>query len=196
MSADNNLILAGVAGGGTSGTALMRVAPLGTAMPTSAAASLDNAFLDPGWITEDGLKKAVSVESTKINAFGSSGPVRILKTSVETTFEIAFLESNPVSLAIYNELALDTLTPDASGRFDFTEGSPRTQKYAAVFDLVDGANAIRAVVPNFEVTDKKEFEIKAGAAVQYGVTLTAYPGGDGVAIHWYYVLDALAESGS
>ncbi len=195
MTANRDLILAGLNGGGAAGTALANFAPIGTTMPISATATLNVAFKDPGLCVEDGLKKLLAEEVTKIKAYGTRQTVRTLKTSREATFEIGFLESNPVSLAIANELPLTgtgALVPDEDGAFDFTEGESRTQLYAGVFDIVDGANHIRAVCPLLEKTGQKDWEAKGTAPIQHGVTLTAYPGSDGVAIHWFYVLAALA----
>lgn len=192
---DRSKILAGVKGGGAGGAALSMFAPPGTPLPTKAVgtgSTLDLDFLDAGWCSEDGLKKAVDEAQTTIKAFGSNAPVRKLTTSSETTFEITFLESNTTALEIYNRLPLGSLVPDSTGAFDFTEGEPRVEEMCAVFDLVDGANRIRGVVPQLEVTGRKEFNIKSADPVQYGVTLTAYPGEDGVAIHWYYVVAAYA----
>jgi hypothetical protein len=73
-----------------------------------------------------------------------------------------------------------------------TEGAHRTQKYAAVFEIVDGNNHLRAFCPSVEVTDRADLSVTAGSEISYGVTLTAYPGTDGVAVHWFYLLAALA----
>lgn len=196
--ANRNLVLAGISGGGAAGTALANFAPTGTTMPTSivptaSGAGLGAGFLDAGWITEDGLTRAVDVNTNEVNAYGASVPVRIIKTTRTVTFSIGFLESNPVSLAIYHELPLDApeLIPDADGALYFTEGKARTQLYAAVFDIVDGPNHIRACAPQIEATNQEDFSAQPGNAITYGVTLTAYPGSDGVAIHWMYLLDAL-----
>jgi hypothetical protein len=192
---NRQLILAGVKGGGAGGSTLANFGPLGTPLPTAAigvGATLDEDLYDAGWCTEDGLKKAVDEAQQTIKAFGSNAPVRKLVTSSETTFEITFLESGTTPIEIYNRLPLGSIEVDpATGAFDFTEGEPRTEQMCAVFDLADGPNRIRGVVPNLEVTNRKEFNIKASEAVMYGVTLTAYPGDDGVAIHWYYVVDGL-----
>jgi hypothetical protein len=205
MTADRNMILAGMNGGGAAGTALALFANVGATMPADATTDPTvgaggTAWHDPGWITEDGLTRAVNVDTNDVKAYGSSVPVRIIKTSRTTTFSIKFLESNPVSLAIYHELPLGTPAPgdpgitvdDTDGSFDFTEGAARSQLYAAVFDVVDGNNHVRAVVPTLEVTGQEDFAAAPGAPLTYGVTMTAYPGSDGVAIHWFYVLDALA----
>lgn len=197
MAVNRDLILAGVSGGGT-GASLANFAPKGTTLPTAATgvgATLDAAFDDAGWISEEGLVKGVDETSNDINAYGSQVPVRTLTTNAKVTFQITFLESNPTTLAIYNRLPLTgagSLTVGAGGTVSFTEGSARTVEYAAVFDIVDGSNHIRAVVPALQVTDRTEYTIAAGEAISYGVTFTAYPASDGVAVQWYYVLDALA----
>src|SRR5215218_5029603 len=191
MAGDNNLILAGVGGGGT-GSSLAYFAPQGTAAPTDALTALNAAYRDAGWITADGLTRAVAEDSTDISAFGSGAPVRTLVTNSRVTFALGFLESNPVSLAIYHRLPLTAITPTpATGAFSLTEGAARSAKYAAVFEVVDGVNHVRALCPSVEVTDRADFSVFAGTEKKYRVTLTAYPGADGVAVHWFYLLDAL-----
>lgn len=194
---DRSLILAGVKAGGTAGSALAMFAPPGTTLPTKATgigSEMDVAFEDAGWCSEDGLKKAVDEQTQTINAFGTNAPVRKLVTSSETTFELVFLESNPTALALYHRLALGSIVVAADGSFSLTEGEPRQEEYSAVFDLVDGPNRIRAVVPQLEVTGRQEFSISKSSPVQYGVTLTAYPGSDGVAIEWHYLVAGLATA--
>lgn len=195
MTANPDLLLAGVSGGGTGGTGLAWFGPHGSTMPTSATATLDAAFRDAGLITEDGLTRGVEEESTDIPAFGLFVPARTLVTSSKVTFQLSFLESNAVSLAVYHRLPLTgsgAIVPGADGAFDFTEGTARTISYAAVFDMVDGSNHVRAVCPTLQVTDRTEFQVSAGSPISYGVTLTAYPASDGVAVHWYYKLADLA----
>jgi hypothetical protein len=196
VTANPDLILAGVGASGTGGTSLSWWAPLGTTTPTSATASLDAAFRDGGLITEDGLSRGVEEESTNVGAYGLFVPARTLVTSSTITFTLAFLESNPTALSIYHRLPLTgdgSLSVAADGGFDFAEGASRSRRYTAVFDLVDGDNHVRAVCPSVEVTDRTELQIQAGQPVTYGVTCTAYAGSDGTAVHWYYLLDALAE---
>lgn len=198
MTANPDLVLAGVGAGGSGGTSLAWFGPLGTPLPTSASASLNSAFLDAGYITEDGLTREVEEDSSDVPAYGVSVPVRTLTNSSKVTFQLTFLQTGPVSLAVYHRLPLDAadLIPDANGAMDFTEGTSRTIKYAAVFDITDGDNRYRMVCPSLQVTDREGMAIKAGEPITYGVTLTAYPGSDGVAVHHYVVLDDLAEEAS
>lgn len=191
MTANSDLILAGISGAGT-GSALAWFAPTGTTAPTTATASLNAAFKDAGWCTEDGVTRKASEDSTDVNAFGSPVPVRTLVTKSKFEFAVGFLESNGVTLCVFNRLPLGGLTIDSAGATDFAEGAHRVQRYAAVFDVIDGLNHIRCYCPSVEVTDRDDLSIKSGGVIQYGVTLTAYPNSAGVAAHWYYVLGALA----
>lgn len=198
MAANRNLILAGISGGGAAGTALANFAPKGTTLPTAATgagSALDPAYKDAGWVDTQGLRRQVNESTQEIDAYGVVVPVRILISKSKVDFEINFLESNTTTLAIYHRLPLvgtGSLTPDASGNVDFTEGEARLQEYTAVFDIVDGANLVRACVPALQVTGRQQFQASAGSPLTYGVTLTAFPGSDGVAVHWFYHLPALA----
>lgn len=191
MSGNAANVLAGIAGGGT-GSSLAYFAPAGTAAPTDATTALVAAYLDAGWITEDGLSAQVAETSTDIPAFGTFSPVRTIVTESKQTFDIAFLESNPVSLAVYHRKDLDELVADVDGTFDFTTGGAASVPMAAVFELVDGDNHVRAFCPSVEVTDRGDLNIRSGEAVTYPVTLTAFPDVNGVAVHWFYELAALA----
>lgn len=198
MAANRNLILAGISGGGAAGTSLANFAPKGTVLPTAATgtgSTLDPAFRDAGWVDTQGLKRAVNESTQEIDAYGVVVPVRILITKSRVDFDLTFLESNTTTLAVYHRLPLTgtgSLTADAGGNVDFTEGGVRIQEYTAVFDIVDGTNLVRACVPGLQVTGRQQFQASAGNPLTYGVTLTAFPGSDGVAVHWYYHLPALA----
>lgn len=191
MSGNASLILAGIAGGGT-GSTLASFAPEGTTLPTAATGTLNVAFRDAGWITEDGLTHAVTESSTDIRAYGSLAPVRTLTTESTVTFALAFMESNETSLAIYHRRELGDLdVVEATGALSFTTGTSTTARYAAVFDMVDGDNVMRAVCPSVQVTDRGDLSVTAGEAITYPVTLTAYPDGTGASIYWYYILNPL-----
>lgn len=195
MAVSRDEILAGIAGGGASGSALAYFGPKGTIMPTTVDGALDADLRDMGWISDDGLTKGVDETSTDINAFGSQVPVRTLTTRSKITFGLAFLQSGPDQTAVYNRLPLEgagSITVAVDGSFDFTEGENRVAEYGAVFEVVDGLNRIRCVVPVLQVTERGEYGIKAGEAITYPITCTAYPGSDGVAAHWYYRIASLA----
>lgn len=192
MAANSDLILAGVAGGGTGGTTLCWVAPTGTVAPTDASTAPGTGWLDAGWVSTNGLVVKTTDSTKDVQAFGTLQPVRTLLTGSSQTFDIGFLESNPVSLAVYNRKPLGSLVPVAgTGAFDFTTGAQSSERLAVIFDIVDGLNHIRAYSSDVQVTNRADLTVQAGTEIEYGVTMTSYPGPDGAAIHWFYVLNAM-----
>lgn len=154
-------------------------------------------FYSAGMVTEDGLEKALSESSNDIKAYGIFQPIRKIVTSSEITFKTTFLESNPIAMAVYDRLPLTgagSIVPDANGAFSVTEGTARTQRYAAVFDIVDGANHVRMYIPAIEVTDRDGFKVSSGEAITRGVTLTAYPNSVGVSVETFYKIPSLAAA--
>lgn len=190
-------VLAGIAGqGGT--PSLAWFAPIGTTLPTDAITALAAAYLTAGYCAESGLTLSTATNTQDINAYGVNVPVRTLVTSERKTGKIAFLETNVVSQAVYRRLPLSgagspTLTA-ATGALAFTEGPARVQNYVAVFTATDGTNLIRKVCPNIQITDKDDEVIAQSAAIQYGVTFTAFPDSTGVAVYTYLIVPNLATA--
>lgn len=199
MATDNALsILAGISGGGTAGNSLLSVAPLSAAAPADADTTntaLPAGWLNAGWCSEAGLTEKFQESTTDILAFGTTVPVRtVIKSSIET-FDVTMLETNQVTLALYNRIDLSTLPAvDATGKTSLDVGKPSLPHFQALFDVVDGANHIRFYLPNCAVTARIDQQVQSGAGIEYGITLTAYPNSNNVAIHKSYVLDALKAS--
>ncbi len=188
---DNANLLVGSSAGGSDGTGLAWFAPSGSTLPTTASASLDAAFLNAGLITEDGISASFSEDSQEIRAYGTQVSQRTVITGQTTTMGLTFLESNEVSLAVYHRKALGSISPAVStGAFSVTTGTFTRQLYAAVFDVIDGTNRVRAVCPSVEVTNRGDMQISSGNAITYEVTLTLYPV-SGVSIQWYYAIPNL-----
>lgn len=192
MATDEKNILAGIAGGGDGGS-LSWFGETDTTAPTSAISALNAGFKDGGWCDTDGLTASDSVDTTNQGAFGTLQPVRVLKTGETLTFKVTLLETNPISLTVYNYLALDAITVGSDGTFDFEIGDPHRELYSAVFDVLDGVNHIRAYVPNCEVTGKDDVSISNQGVIKYGITLTAYPDSTGLAVHYFYKVPNLGS---
>lgn len=190
---NSDLILAGTAAGGDDGTSLAWFAMPGATGPVNTTDALDAAFLSAGLCSEDGLTAAVKEDSNDIGAFGLFVPARTIVTSSVTTFKLTMLESNPVSLAVYNRKALTAIVPDSGGAFSFATGKHARQRMAGVFDIVDDNDHLRAYCPAIEVTDRDDIDTKKGDSISYGVTLTAFPDSQGNAIYWMYKMGALAS---
>lgn len=192
--ADSNLILAGVSAGGADKLTLASFAPYGTAAPTDATSALPtDKWRDAGFITSDGLAEKLAEQSSGVQPYGTLSSVRTLITSSEKSFDITFLETNLTTLEVYYRKDLGSLSTDGAGAVDFTEGvSHALPVFAAVFDIVDGANLWRLYCPRVSNTTPGDKRYSAGATIDAPVTLTAYLDGTaGFSVHHFLVLDAL-----
>ena len=67
-------------------------APKGTTLPTDATTALASAFVDMGYISEDGVVNSNSPSSEKIKDWGGQ-TVLIVKSDKPDTFKIKFIEA-------------------------------------------------------------------------------------------------------
>jgi hypothetical protein len=181
---------ANILAGGTDGMKLCWVGALGATAPTDSSTALLSGWYDCGGIADSGLTKKTNESTKDIKFFGSTQVQRTLVTDQKTTFQLAFGEVNRYSMAVYHRLAIASITP-SSGAFSVTEGSYTRQQYAMVFDVVDGTSHLRYYCPNCEVTDRGDEKIANAEAIEWQVTVTAYPNTSGVAVQkFFYVPNA------
>ena len=187
-------ILAGIAGqGGTPNLAFF--APIGTALPTDPSTALDPAYLTAGYCSTDGLTISTNTSTQDIGAFGITVPARMLVTSATKTGTLSFLETNPVTQAVYRRLPLPGQTggptADTTGIMSVAEGPARVANYVGVFIATDGSNIIRKVAPNIVVTDSADEQIAQNSSISYGVTFTLLPDASGNTLYSYYLVPNL-----
>lgn len=188
---DNAKMIVGTSAAGSDGTGLAWFGATGTTAPTDGSSALNAGFKNAGLITEAGLTISLARTTKKIKAYGSQSAQRTIVTDEETTFKLAFLETNPISTAIYFAEALSAFTPDVNGAWSTTTGTYSEQLHAAVFDVVDGTRRLRAYCPRIEVTNNDDLTIGNGNEMPWGVTCTAYPV-SGIAIQWFFIVPAAA----
>lgn len=183
---NNANIVVGLAGAGADATGLAWFAPTGTTAPVDHGSALAAGWVDMGLITEEGLTAKFADTIRKIKAYGSTKVQRTVTTDSEETFDLAFLEHNRYSLAVYHRKGLTSITP-SSGAFSLTSsGYNAPQFYAATFEIVDGSSKIRAYCNKVEVTQRGDMKASNGNEMTLPVTLTAYPNTSGVSIQWFY----------
>lgn len=176
----------------TGGTAtIAHTTPGAGANPATAA--IPAAFADSGWC-DTSLTMNSSDTTNDLGAFGAASPIRTFFSATKKTFDLTFLETNHTALEIYHRLPIGTtgvagLDGYISGVVD---GKPQIVQYAAIFDIVDGTNHLRAYCPTVQNTTQGNLAIPFGNAVKRPVTFTAYPDSNGTAVYWYPVMTALA----
>lgn len=151
-------------------------APTGTALPTTAAAVLDGAFVEMGYISDAGIRENQALSTTNITAWQLGATVRKIQTAHDLTYAIDFMESSPAVLEAYygNE---DAGTVEIKGEQGVIQ--------SWVFDVIDGSNIVRLVLPDGQITDKGEVSYVNANALIYPVTITCYPDGSDVKAYRY-----------
>ena len=160
-------------------------APLGTALPTSATASLAAAFVELGYVSEDGLTNNNSPESDTVKAWGGD-TVLTLQTDRPDTFALTLLEAmnEDVLKTIYGS---SNVTADGSGNLTVKATAGEMPSGAWVFDMIlKGGRAKRIVVPNGTISELGEITYKDDEAVGYNITITDVPDNSGV-YHYEYI---------
>lgn len=166
------------------------VAPEATAAPTGMAAP-STPYVDLGAMSTEGLTENLAESRTEFKRWGSISVFKTVITDKKHEFKVKFLETNPAVLGLFYKTAtpvpdstshIITITDDTTGELD-----PRT----FVFDVLEGTNHARFYVPKGEVTNVDSPVYKTDGLVEYGVTITAYPDENGVAVARSYLLDAV-----
>lgn len=168
-------------------------APLGTTLPTSTTASLDEAFKCLGYVSEDGVTNDNSPESETVKAWGGD-TVLALQTDRPDTFGFTLLEvlNEDVLGVVYGE---DKVTVDGSGNITVKATAEQLPSHAWVIDMIvrDG-RAKRIVIPDGTLTNLATINYVDNDAVGYGITITSVPDSNG-AYHYEYIAAEIEISG-
>lgn len=155
-------------------TGVVSRAPLATAAPTTQATSLNVAFLDVGFISEDGVTQTIpgSGDATGIPVWQGGATVRTIRSASEDlpTIQFTMVETKAVSLETYYNA---TVTATATeGSLVYNSAATRTH-YSWVFDYVDGSELERIYVPDGLVVEVGDRVWVSDDAVKYDVTVEA-----------------------
>ena len=160
-------------------------APIGSTLPTTATESLDGAFVDLGYVSEDGLTNNNSPESDTVKAWGGD-TVLTLQTDRPDTFALTLIEAMNADVlkTIYGS---SNVTVDGSGNITVKATSDEMTAGCWVVDMIlKGGRGKRVVIPNGTITELSEITYKDDEAVGYGITITDVPDSNGV-YHYEYI---------
>lgn len=171
------------------GGAIFR-APKGTRLPVSATEALDPAFVDIGYVSEDGVTNANNRDSEDIKAWGG---VTVLssQTDVTDTWQAQFIEA-------LNVAVLKMVFGDANVTGDLTSGitvkvnAAEAEEASYVFDMVlKGGVLKRVVLPSAKISSLGDTVYTDDEAIAYDVTLTALPDAN-ENMHYEYIVTPAA----
>lgn len=148
-------------------------APVGTTGPTGADSTLDQDFVDYGYLSNDGTTKSVDRSSSDIIAWQNNDKVRSVITESGVTFSFTLIESKPEVIELYTGAKMGV-----DGSFEVHPGSTGGRK-AFVFDVVDNGSGVdefqRFYIPEGEVTEVGDQVFSnSGDAIGYEITVAAY----------------------
>ncbi len=144
-------------------------APLGTALPTDTALALNIAFVEVGYISDEGVAADPEDSTTDIRAWGGDLVRRVISEYGET-YAFTMLETNVNAIAAYY----------GNGTATAWEGKLLEVRKAWVFHITDGAAIRRICLPDASVTDRGGITYATTAAIGYPVTVSTFPNATGV----------------
>jgi hypothetical protein len=152
-------------------------APLGSTAPTDATTALAGAYVDLGYISEDGIEEAWDDSVTRFVAWQNATVIRSAVTDSVGTLKFTMLETKRTTLE--NFYRGSTVTTPSAGNYKLAVKPIVSAPKAWVFDVVDGAKLIRTYVGNGEITERGSVMWANGEMAMYPVTLTFYPDANG-----------------
>lgn len=149
-------------------------APLGTTVPTSATADLDQAFIALGYVSEDGLTNANSPESDTVKAWGGDDVLN-LQTEKSDTFAFKLIEVLNVDVlkAVYGE---DNVTGTLATGIHVSATNAEVEESVYVVDMIMRNGVLkRIVIPDAKLSELGDIVYKDDEAAGYEMTLLAMP---------------------
>lgn len=165
-------------------------APLGTALPTSATAELNAAFVDQGYCSDEGIKNSNSPSSETVKAWGGD-TVLNLQTEKPDNWKLTLLGAKDVNVlkTVYGD---DNVSGDLSTGITVTANSKEQDDSSWVVDQVlKGGTLKRVVLPCASIAEVEEITYADNSPVGYGLTLSAKPDSAGNT-HYEYMVNASA----
>lgn len=168
-------------------------APLGSTLPTSASATLDNAFKELGYVSDDGVTNSNAPESSNIKAWGGQ-VVLVVQTEKKDEWKLKLIESlNPEVLkTVYGD---SHVTVDSTNHtITVNANAEQLADHCYVIDTVMKGNAMkRIVIPVGSLSNLADIVYKDDEAVGYEITISALPDSSGNN-HYEYIVQAAASS--
>ena len=150
-------------------------APLGTTLPTDATTALNSAFVNLGYVSEDGMTNSNTASTDSVKAWGGD-IVANLQTEKPDNWSGTFIEAlnAEVLKATYGD---DNVSGALSTGITVRANAKVLPVASWVIDMVLGDNFKRVVIARGQVTEVGDIEYKDDSVIGYPLTIAAYPGG-------------------
>lgn len=151
-------------------TGSVYAAPIATTPPTDATTGLNAAFIDLGYVSEDGVTVTIGKNVEEIRAWQSAEPIRRIVTARSMKVSFTLMEWKEWTL----EVATGGATADNSAQWKLTPpDADDLTELAYVVQWLDGANDYRLYIPRALVVEDVEFNLARTTNAGLPVTLEA-----------------------
>lgn len=184
MAVDASEILVGANGS-------IHVAPTGSTLPSDSTTALDAAFVDLGYVNENGAAITDSKTMQSIMVWQSFYPARRIVTARDftVTFALSQWNGDTLPLAFGGGSITEPDPTGAPGEYKFTPPDPETNdERALVLEWQDGTKNYRLVVPVGQVTDAVNTSLVRTDNAELPITF-AVNGSDGSDPYNFYTDD-------
>lgn len=155
------------------------VAPSGTALPTDLT-PLSNAYIDLGYVTEDGVAFSFGREVEDLNAW-QGDKIRTLSTKepASTTFALMQTNATILTVAFGGGTVTETGTaPNVVYKFTPPSSGTNTER-VLVIEFNDGAAiTYRYLIPRSQIEGNVDFTLTRSGALTYPLTFGILDNGD------------------
>lgn len=167
------------------GGAIFR-APVGTALPTDAKTTLNEAFKSLGYVSSDGITNSNSPESTKVKAWGGD-VVLNSETGKDDTYSYTLIEALNIEVlkSVYGD---ENVSGSLESGITIKANSSEHENYSFVIEMIlKGSILKRIVIPCAKVTQVGEIKYVDDNPIGYNTTISAVPDEDGNT-HYEYII--------
>lgn len=145
-------------------------APTGTAAPTGADSSLNVAFIDLGYVSEEGVTETRERSTNQIKAWQNADLVREVVTDSKLSYTFTLIESKEDVVEAFYGATVD----GTDGSIDIVP-SATGGRFSWVIDVIDGTDLQRIYLPSAEITEVGDQVFQSGEPIGYQITVTGYP---------------------
>lgn len=153
------------------------IAPKGTTVPTDGTTALASAYVNMGYISEDGYVQSIETDTEEVKAWGGD-TVLTAQSSYKETHTVNFIETNVNTLkAIYGTANVT----ENDGKITVNAKSTPLDECVVVIELaLTGGRIKRVVIPHAKIADRSgDITYSDTEAVTYPAKFSASPDASG-----------------
>lgn len=148
-----------------------------SALPTTGA----DAFTNLGYISDDGVTESRDEDNQEFVPWQENAAIRYEITKSIVTLQFTLWQSTLATAGFFFGVKASDMYKAADGTVFFDEkGKPDMGRHVVVLTVVDKSYARRLALPAAQVTERGDITYKSDEMIGYDITLTGFPGPDGV----------------